>query len=385
MTGMVPLSYNYRNLRVRWKTTLMTALGFTLVVAALVVMLAFINGIEAACATTGEPENVILLAKGNNDEVLSQMDRGLVSQVENTKGVALDSSSQPIASRELFMVVHHRQEETGAFRFLQVRGVLPVAFRVHSRLHLTEGRAFHRSQSEIIVGKGVQRENHFQIGDQIDMGRKLWKVVGIFEAGGAAFESELWCDLNELASQFRREGFYSSVILRAQTPEAAEELAERLMSSRSVSVEAMTEPKYYQKQSEQTKIMETAAWVIAWFMGVGAIFGVMNTMFAAIGQRTKDIAVLRIMGFVPGEILLSFLVEALLIALLGGLLGVALGAATNGITRSTSVGARQIDFAFRVDGTILTFAALFTVVMGILGGLLPAMSAMRIKPLEALR
>lgn len=381
---MVPLSYNYRNLRVRWKTTLMTASGFTLVVAALVVMLAFINGIEAACATTGELENVIVLSKGNNDEVLSQMDRGLVAQVENSKGVTLDSASQPIASRELYMVVHHRQQDNGDFRFLQVRGVLPVAFRVHSQLHLLEGKFFRSGQSEVIIGKAVQRENHLRVGDEIEMGRKHWKVAGVFESGGAAFESELWCDLNELASQFRREGMYSSVVLRASNPEAAEELAERLSKSRSVSVESMTEPKYYQKQSEQTKIMQTAAWVIAWFMGVGAMFGVMNTMFAAIGQRTKDIAVLRIMGFESRDILLSFLGEAILIAVIGGLLGVALGAATNGITRSASLGARQIDFAFRVDGSILAFAGIFTILMGILGGLLPALSAMRIKPLEAL-
>jgi putative ABC transport system permease protein len=381
---MIPLSYNYRNLRVRWKTTLMTASGFTLVVAALVVMLAFINGIEAACATTGEAENVILLSKGNNDEVLSRMDRGLVSQVENTKGVALDSASRPIASRELFRVVHHRNERTGEFRFLQVRGVLPVAFRVHTQLHVVDGREFRPGQSEVLIGKGVQRENGFQIGDLIELSRKQWKITGVFEAGGAAFESELWCDLNELASQFRNEAVYSSVILRAPDAQGAEDLAEQLGKSRSVSVEAMTEPKYYQKQSEQTKIMQTAAWVIAWFMGVGAMFGVMNTMFAAIGQRTKDIAVLRIMGFEAGEILLSFLVEAILIALIGGFLGVALGAATNGITRTTSLGARQIDFAFRVDANIMVFAALFTLLMGLLGGLLPALSAMRIKPLEAL-
>jgi ABC-type antimicrobial peptide transport system permease subunit len=187
-----------------------------------------------------------------------------------------------------------------------------------------------------------------------------------------------------VASQFRREGVYSSVVLRTSGPHKAEELAQRLGGSRSVSVEAMTEPKYYQKQSEQTKIMQTAAWVIAWFMGVGAMFGVMNTMFAAIGQRTKDIAVLRIMGFESGDILLSFLLEAILIAAIGGLLGVALGAATNGLTRSAAIGARQIDFAFRVDAGIVTFAALFTFVMGALGGLLPALSAMRIKPLEAL-
>jgi putative ABC transport system permease protein len=381
---MVPLSYNCRNLRVRWKTTLMTASGFTLVVAALVVMLAFINGIEAACANTGEAENVIVYGKGNNDEVLSQMERGLVAQVENSKGVALDAAGQPLASRELFVVVHHRQEASGEYRFVQVRGVLPTAFRVHSQLHLIEGRAFRPGQSEVMIGKGVQREEHFQVDDTIEIGRKRWKIAGVFASGGAAFESELWCDLNELASQFRREGLYSSVVLRAPNAVEAEELAERLRNSRSISVEAATEPKYYQKQAEQTRIMQTAAWVIAWFMGVGAMFGVMNTLFAAIGQRTKDIAVLRIMGFEARDILLSFLIEAILIAAIGGLLGVALGAAANGLTRSVSLGARQIDFALRVDGAILIFAGVFSIIMGILGGLLPALSAMRIKPLEAL-
>src|SRR5579875_2795315 len=377
---MVPLSYNYRNLRVRWKTTLMTASGFTLVVAALVVMLAFLSGIEAACAVSGEPENVILLSKGNNDEVLSQMERSLVAQVETSKGVALDAAGQPIASRELFLVVHHRPEKSGAFRFLQVRGVLPAAFRVHSQLCLIEGRTFRPGQSEVMIGKGIQREYHFQIGDAVERGRKSWKIVGVFESRGAAFESELWGDLDELASQFRREGLYTTVVLRAATPREAEELAERLRNSRSISVEAMTEPKYYQKQSEQTQLMQKAAWVVAWFMGIGAMFGVMNTLFAAIGQRSKDIAVLRILGFRGRDILLAFL-----IAVIGGLLGMALGAATNGIRRSVALGARHIDFAFRVDGKILLFAGMFSLIMGILGGLLPALSAMRIKPLEALR
>jgi putative ABC transport system permease protein len=371
-------------LRVRWKTTLMTASGFTLVVAALVVMLSFINGIESACAVTGEPENVILLSKGNTDEVLSQVDRSLVAQVEGSKGVALDAAGQPIASRELFLVVHHRSDNSGAFQFLQVRGVLPGAFRVHSQVHVISGRVFHPGQSEVMIGKGLQREKHFQIGDFIEIGCKRWKVSGVFESSGSAFESELWCDLDELASQFRREGLYSSVVLRTPTTEGAEELAERLRHSRSVSVEAMTEPKYYQKQSEQTKIMQTAAWVIAWFMGIGAMFGVMNTMFAAIGQRTKDIAVLRVLGFEARDILLSFLIEAILIAAIGGTLGVALGTATNGLTRSFSLGARHIDFAFQVDGKILAIAGLFSVIMGVLGGLLPALSAMRVKPLEAL-
>jgi ABC-type lipoprotein release transport system permease subunit len=382
---MIPLSYSCRNLVVRWKTTLLTASGFTLVVAAVVVMLAFIRGIEQACAVSGEAENVLLLAKGNNDEVMSRIDRLVVARAENVPGVARDSSNQPVASRELYMVVHHQDESTGAYRFVQLRGVLPAAFRVHTVVHVTQGKALRPGQSEILIGKGVQRETGFQVGDQIDLGRKRWKISGIFEANGSALEAEVWADLNEVASQFRHEGFYSTVVLRAPSAAAATELADRLAHSRSISVEAQTETQYYLKQAEEANVMKLAAWVIAWFMGVGAMFGVMNTMFAAIAQRTKDIAVLRIMGYEPGHILLSFLLEANLIAILGGGLGLALGCAVNGFTQSTSLGARQIDFSFHIDSSIVALAMLFTFVMGVLGGVLPGLSAMRIKPLEALR
>jgi ABC-type antimicrobial peptide transport system permease subunit len=183
----------------------------------------------------------------------------------------------------------------------------------------------------------------------------------------------------------------SSVVLRAANAGAAQELAQRLADSRSVSVEALTEPNYYEKQAEQTRTLQRAAWTVAWFMGVGAIFGVMNTMFAAIGQRVHDIAVMRMMGFAAWDILLSFLLEAVLIAFQGGALGLALGAAFTaavtavGVTLNASLGARQVDFTLHVDQGIVLTVAVFTAVMGVLGGLLPAVSAMRVKPLEALK
>jgi putative ABC transport system permease protein len=363
----------------------MTASGFTLVVAALVVMLAFIRGVEDACALSGEPENVLVLAKGNGDEVMSRLDRLVVSQVENTRGVARDAANQPHASRELFMVVHRQDEKTGTYPFLQLRGVLPAAFHVHRVVHLTSGQAFRPGQSEVIIGKAVQRETGLQIGELLEVGRKRWRIGGVFEANGAAFESEVWADLNEVASQFRHEGAYSSVVLRTSDQAAAQELAQRLANSHNISVEALTETRYYEKQAEEAGVMKSAAWVIAGFMGVGAMFGVMNTMFAAIAQRTKDIAVLRIMGYEAVFILLSFLLEAGLIAFLGGGCGLAAGCAANGLTQNVSLGARQIDFAFRVDVSTVLFAITFAIVMGILGGVLPALSAMRIKPLEALR
>jgi putative ABC transport system permease protein len=382
---MIPVSYNYRNLVVRWKTTLMTGLGFTLVVAALVVMLAFINGIKQVCAISGEPENVLVLSKGSHDEVLSALERNQLSLVEHTQGVLTDSAQQPLASRELFLVVHHLNERTGQYRFLQVRGVLPVAFQVHTQLRITAGEPFGPNQSEVLIGKGLQREYGLRVGDSLTMGRKQWKITGVFESSGSAFESEVWCNLNELAGQFRREGLSSSVVLRAASAAAAQELAQRLADSRNVSVEALTEPRYYEKQAEQTRTLQRAAWTVAWFMGIGAIFGVMNTMFAAIGQRVHDIAVMRVMGFAAWDILLSFLLEALLIAVQGGALGIALGFAVNGVTRSAAIGARQVDFTFHVDQSIVVTVAIFTAIMGVLGGLLPALSTMRIKPLEALK
>src|SRR5262245_44197243 len=182
---MVPLSYNYRNLKVRWKTTLMTALGFTLVVAALVVMLAFVNGIRQVCATSGEPENVLLLSKGSHDEVLSVVNRNQITAAEHSEGVLLDESGFPMASRELFLVVHHLDEKTGAYRFLQVRGVLPVAFQVHTRVQVSEGERFHPNQSEILIGKVLQRDHGLKVGGSLRIGRKNWKIAGILESGGS--------------------------------------------------------------------------------------------------------------------------------------------------------------------------------------------------------
>lgn len=381
---MVPVSYNYRSLMVRWKTTFMTASGFTLVVAALIVMLAFINGIQEVCATSGEPENVVILSKGAGDEILSQMDRNLVSQLESTRGFAGPNGGKLLVSRELFMVAN-RFINKNDYQVMAVRGVLPVAFQVHSKMHFDEGRPFRPSQSEVVIGKGAAHSNKLKIGDQFVLGRKSWRVVGVFSAAGSALESEVWCDLGELATQFRREGFYNSVVMRTSDADASVQLARILSRSRRISVEAQTETNYYARQAEQTKFLESAAWVIAWFMGVGAIFGVMNTMYAAISQRVKDIAVMRIMGFRPLEILLSFLTESLLIALIGGCLGAALGYATNGITQNTDIGARQVQFAFHVDGRTLLLACAFAVIMGVVGGLFPALSAMRIKPIEALR
>jgi len=382
---MIPISYNYRNLLVRWKTTLMTACGFTLVVTALIVMLAFVNGVHTVCAVSGQPENVIVMKQGTFDEVLSQLNDHLLRQVEITPGVLRGSDGRPLCSRELFMVLTQWDDRIQDYRQLQARGVEPVALEVHSQVQIVEGRMFRRGSREMLLGRGVARQEQREVGQKLMVGQIEWDVVGIFEADGSSFESEVWCDVNQLAGHFHRDGTFSSAVLRTISPAAAVDVAADLRHSRAVSVEAKPEVDYYEQQAEQINIIYTGAIVIAVFMAIGAVFGVTNTMFAAIGERVKDIAMMRLLGFGRQEILLCFLLETLLIALVGGSLGSVLGYAVNGLTMNTALGAKSIAFAFKVDASILVMGAIFSLTMGIVGGLLPAMSAMRVQPLEAMR
>jgi ABC-type lipoprotein release transport system permease subunit len=382
---MIPISYGYRNLLVRWKTTLMTAGGFTLVVAAMIIMLAFVNGICTVCNDSGDPRNVIVLSKGNTDEVLSRLDMRTVLEVEATRGLSRDAGGRISASREVFLVVTQPDKATGVYKNIQVRGVLPQAFDVHREVRIVAGRRPRPGQGEVLVGQRIQQELGVSLGSLQRIGHKAWRVVGIFEAKGSMFESEFWLDVGELLAHFHRDPVYNSVVLRAQTPRIAEQVAERLRTSRRIAVEAQTEKIHYAKQAEQTETIRTSGMVIAAFMAIGAVFGVTNTMFAAISQRIKDIAVMRVLGFRRQQIMLSFLIEAILIAAIGVVLGTAVGYCVNGITLSCAMGAKSVAFAFTVDAPTVLAVGLFALVMGVLGGLLPALSVMRVEPLESLR
>ncbi|MEX0610895.1 MAG: ABC transporter permease, partial [Pirellulales bacterium] len=357
---MIPVAYNYRNLLVRWKTTCMTAGAFTLVVAAIVVILAFVSGVQSVCATSGQPENVLVLNHGSHDEVTSQLDSSQAIRIENTPGVLRLADGMLLASRELYMNLGHKDDGSGAYNLVQTRGVMPVAFQVHSQVRITSGRTMRRSQSEIIVGRGLQRQLDIQIGERFAIGPRSWTVVGIFDADGSTFETEVWANLDEMAGVIRREGVYSGIVLRTPSSGAAEMLVDKLTNARSLSVNAETESGYYARIAEEAEFLRTAGLVIAGFMAVGAVFGVMNTMFAAIGQRIKDIAVLRILGFRKGDILISFLLEAMLIAVLGGGAGLALGYALNGLSLQAIVGSKSVAFAFVVDSRAIATGTTFT-------------------------
>lgn len=386
---MIPVSYNYRNLIVRWKTTLITASGFMLVVTALIVMLAFVSGVQSVCAGSGQEENVMVLKEGAIDEVLSQLSERTVRRIELTPGVSQGKDGRPLSSCELFIAVNQWDEATEQYQTIQARGVLPAATDVHSQVRITRGRLLRRNTREVILGAAVARQHQLGPGQELRIGKSTWNVVGVFEADGSVFESEVWCDLDQLAGEFHRRNVYTSIVLRCADAAAAAKVVRYLDERRAFRVEARTEPKYYEQQAQQSEMIRRGAIGIAVFMAIGAVFGVANTMFAAIGERIKDIAVMRLLGFGRLEILVSFLMEAMFVALVGATLGSLLGYAVNGLTLSTalsqSASAKSVAFAFQVDLSVIGAAWLFALIMGILGGLLPAMSAMRVGPLEAMR
>jgi hypothetical protein len=419
LAGKIPLRYNLRNLGVRWRTTALTALAFTVVIALLMFMHAFATGITRLSEKSGQPANVICLSDGASDEVYSNMPLTAAGDLALQDGVVRDNLDRPLCSRELYVFTHQsRSEPEGKSpkqRFLQVRGVEEpeVSAEVHG-LVLVAGRWFSKSgiysasdsmgssrslaMVEAVLGESLARDlgrergkESLEPGDELTIGPRDWVVVGIMRGPETTFGSEIWAKRVMVGDVFNKKDRYTAVVLRAESPALAKDLADRLSTNfKKSAVSAQTETDYFAKMSQANDQLLGSIYFVAGIMALGGVFGVMNTMFAAIGQRTPDIGLLRILGFARWQILLSFLMESLLIAALGGLAGCALGYLANGVTANSVVdtsggGMKQVSFQMIVDSNTLSAAVLFTLVMGLMGGLLPALLAMRLKPLESLR
>ena len=381
---MIPLSYNLRNLRVRVRTTLMTALAFALVASALVVLLAFVNGVQRVCRVTGQPENVLALQKGAQEEILSELDKETIAIMERNAHVLRNGTGHPMASPELFLVVNYRAAGKDHYDFRQLRGVLPMALEVHTQIRIVRGHMFQPHQYELIVGTRAALQQGIELGAVLEIGPRQWRVVGLFEADGAVFESEFWCDLHQLARTFRRPELCSTVVLRTAGSAQASQLAAELNDSRRISVSAERERFYYQRQAKYLLTLRAGAFVVAGLMGLGAMFAIGNTMLASIAQRVKDIAMLRVLGFPARDILVCFVLESLLIAAAGGAMGTLLACAVDGLGVSTPLSGKELAFGFQVDGPIVAVAAGFTLALGLLGGVVPAWVAVCRKPRRSL-
>jgi ABC-type lipoprotein release transport system permease subunit len=384
----IPLIYNVRSVLQRPVSTAMTAAGIALVVAVFIAMLALANGFRAALIKTGSADNAMVLRRGADGEMSSGLTRESVRLISASPYVALDAQNHPLISPEVFVVINIPQRQGDGVSNTVARGVNDAAFVVRHNIRIVAGRRFQSGRSEIIVGrKLVAKFANTDVGDTVRFAGRAWVVVGQFEAGGSAFESEIWGENEQFMPVFRGDVFQVATF-RLKDPAAFDDAKRSLEGDRQLTVDVKRESSFYSDQSRLLgNVLNILGIAISSIMAVGAIFGAVNTMYAAIGSRTPEIAVLLTLGFKPRSVLASFLAESAIIALFGGIAGALLALPINGIVTSTTNWASfsEISFAFRVTPALLAYGVIFALVMGVLGGFFPARRASRLPVVEALR
>jgi putative ABC transport system permease protein len=384
----IPISYNIRNLRLRKGLTIMTALGIALTVTTAIFLMALLAGLARAFVTTGDPLNVLVLRKGSEAELSGGFDATNFPTLKNLPGIAKDSHGEPLASGEwVVVIVLPRKDGTGEVN-VTVRGMMPDGLELRPSVRLVEGHWFTPGQREVVVSQSIhKRFSQANVGDTMQFGKGPWKVVGIFDAGGSAYESEIWGDVNQMASDFDRQGGFSSAYLRATDPVAAAALKNRVSDDQRLKLDGMPEPDYYAKQTRSGTPIKIIGWVVAIIMAIGSSFAAMNTMYAAVAYRSREIATLRVIGFSRPSILTSFVFESVMLSLLGALVGIILMLPFNGMTTGTSnaVTFSEVVFSLRMTPGVIGAAIVFAVIMGLLGGTAPAWHAARQNIVTALR
>ena len=387
MTG-IPLGYNLRNLAVRKTTTLMTALGIALTVAVMLAVLALVEGLGQAFRSSGDPLHVLVMRRGAQSELTSNFTRERFNDIKFMPGVAKTSSGEPMASLEVVTVVVLESPEIPQGMNINLRGLMPVGIEMRQGIRLEAGRWFSPGKREVVVGKSVaDRYPAARMGGGLEFGRSKWSVVGVMSHGNSAVNSEIWTDLNQVAADFERQDVLSSALLRAQDEAGVQALINTLRADQRLQVDAQTEKSYYDAQTVAAMPIQFIGTFVAIIMAVGSCFAAMNTMYAAVARRAREIGTLRVLGFSKSGILFSFFLESLLLSLLGGLLGVLLVLPINNIT--TGIGSfttfTEIAFQIRVTPAIMATGIAFGLFMGALGGIFPAAAAARKEILASLR
>jgi putative ABC transport system permease protein len=382
-------SVNLRSIRARLGSSSVAVVGIAGVVLVFVAVLSIAEGVSATMKASGDPNLVLILRAGSDTEMTSGLGGEQARIIQDAPGIARDAAGAPITSPELF-VVDHPLKRSGSAANVPLRGVTPEAFQVHKNLKIVEGRSFEPGKNEIIAGRAASRQFvDLTVGRQIKWGENTWTLVGIFDDGGAVSESELWCDVKVLQPAYRRGNSYQSVYARLASPDSFTQLKDALTSNPQLQVTAMRAPDYYGSQTLTLQtIIRTIGGIIAILMGVGAVFGAVITMYTAVASRTREIATLRALGFRSFPVVISVLVESALLALVGGLVGGLIAyLAFNGYETATMnfQSFSQIAFKFAVTGPLLAKALFYAVLMGIFGGLLPAIRAARLPVVTALR
>jgi ABC-type antimicrobial peptide transport system permease subunit len=385
----IPLSYSFRNLWTRRLTTILTLLGVALVVFVFVAALMLSNGLKIALVSTGDDDNAIVLRRSAQSEIMSFLNRDQANIIKTQPEVATLSDGGPVSSSDLVVLILLQKRQTAEPSNVVVRGVAPSALAIRQKqVKLIEGRMYGNGLQEVIIGKAIhERFQGCDIGGSLRMASAEWKIVGIFDGHGTGFDSEVWGDVEVMAPAFRRPGF-SSVTLKLRDRNDFGALKTRLESDQRLVVDVKREKEFYDEQSRMMAnfigILGTTVTVI---FSLGAMIGAMITMYASVSNRTQEIGTLRALGFRRRSVLTAFLIESIFLALLGGVFGILASAALNFITISTmNFGTfSELSFGFRLSPEIVGKALIFAVIMGLIGGFLPAARASRLKIVEALR
>ncbi|MFZ2644199.1 MAG: ABC transporter permease [Verrucomicrobiia bacterium] len=382
----IPIKYNLRNLRVRWRSTIATALGIALTVAVFVMVMALARGLKATYVNTGDARNLLVMRKGSTAESSSQIERSKVLRFKYHDEIARNERGDPVASPEIIVLIQLDRIDGGNANVL-VRGISPIGVELRPNVKLVEGRLFQPGLAECIVSRKIaERFAHCHVGETFRAGKRTWRVTGVFDAAKTTYESEIWTDADEVREAFSR-SFYGSVLLRPKSAAAGAVLIKRLEADKELFVRVLPEADYYQEQTKNAGPIQFMGGFLAIIMSIGAAFAAMNTMYASVGSRTREIGTLRVLGFRRRDIYLSFLLESVLLALVGGALGCIASLPINGLATGTMSWTTfsEVAFEFRITGELLAKGLAFAVVMGVLGGLLPARVAARKPVLDALR
>jgi putative ABC transport system permease protein len=385
----IPLAYNLRSAGARWTSSLVAVLGIAGTVGVFVAMLALARGFQATMASSGLVDNAIVQRAGADSEMTSIMTMDDVRVVEDAPQVARDGTV-PLVSPEVVVIAALPLRQTGTDANVSVRGVQPRALQVHRQVRVVEGRFLTPGVAEAVVGRGAQKAYAgLDLGATVKIGAGTWTIVGVFDGQATAFDSEVWADANVLDGFYKRPtNIFQSVTARLRSADDLPAFKALLEGDPRVQISATQERAYYEKQSVLvTTLIGVLGTLVAVVMALGAVFGALNTMYSAVSERSREIAVLRAIGFGGGAIVLAFLVEALAIALVGGAVGCLAALPVNGITTGTMNWQTfsHLAFAFRVTPDLLAFGMVFSLLMGVVGGLPPAIRAARANVAHTLR
>jgi putative ABC transport system permease protein len=357
----IPIRYNLRSLWVRKVGTMMTAVGIGLTVAVLVVLMALVSGLDSTFVDTGHEDHLVILRKGSQNEINSYFGRDLYQQIRFLEGVARDAENEPWAVGEIVVVINY-ERLAGDSSNVMFRGTGDRGFEMRPEIEMLEGRKFKKGVREVVVSSSLSnRFKDMKIGDTLSIANSEWKVVGIFDAGGTAYNSEIWG--------------------------AAEALTTRIDEDRRIQLQAISQVDYYNQQTLSSVGVKALGVFIAVVMGIGSCFAAANMMYGTVLARFKEVGTLRAIGFKRRSILASFLMESIVLAILGGILGCIIALPVHGISTGTTnlASFSEVLFNFRITPAILLWAVLFASLVGIIGGFLPALRAARLRLVDVLR